>query len=141
MDLKLICFFVSSHFEISEEDLFKKTRKREILIPRQIFHFLSRKHTKNTFKSIGVFSNGEHRKKIDHATVIHSVNDIQDKIDINDNFVVSSIKEIEKNIRKYMLSVHLIPVDVDLLRLAVKNTQRNHITTPNDNRGKKETVL
>jgi chromosomal replication initiator protein len=64
----LIFDTVCAYFGISKKDILSKTRKREIVIPRQILIYLIKEKCSLTLKRIGkIFS-------CDHTTIIHSCN-------------------------------------------------------------------
>lgn len=72
---------VCEYIQCTPEELQTKTRKREVVIGRQICHYLSREYTKNSLASIG------HRfGKKDHATVKHSKKTICDLMDGDKDF-------------------------------------------------------
>ncbi|PIE72560.1 MAG: chromosomal replication initiator protein DnaA [Deltaproteobacteria bacterium] len=74
LNVTAICDLVCEQFKISSGDLFSKSRKKSVAIPRQMAMYLARKHTRETLADIGrVF----HR---DHSTVVHSIKVISDKI-------------------------------------------------------------
>ncbi len=67
---KLVC----SEFSISEQDIMSKSRKRNIVKPRQVAMFLARKYTDQPIKTIG-----SSFKKY-HATAIYSVNTVEKEL-------------------------------------------------------------
>ncbi len=83
---------VARHFEISIEELKSSKRNKEILIPREIAMYLTRKITKNSLPEIkakfGVKS---------HATIINACKKIEKEIEKNPE-LREKIKEIEKEI-------------------------------------------
>lgn len=66
---KLVC----EYFEISVDMVKSLTRKREIVQARQISMFLTKNHTKSSFKTIGTFFGGR-----DHSTVIYGCQTVED---------------------------------------------------------------
>src|SRR3972149_1007530 len=64
----LICDFL----KVDENKIRDKTRKKEIVLARQIAMFLSKELTKSSLKTIGLHFGGR-----DHSTVIHSCNTIE----------------------------------------------------------------
>jgi hypothetical protein len=70
-------------YHITNEQLEIVSRKREIVTPRQIGHFVAWKMTKETLSSIGFFFG-----KKDHATVLNSVKKIQNRLDTEKDFVI-----------------------------------------------------
>lgn len=86
MEEKLIRYFaleIIQFYNISIFELFRKTRKRQIVEPRQILHSITKMILKNkiTFETIGKHTGG-----FDHATVLYSVNVISDLINTNREF-------------------------------------------------------
>ena len=67
---------VTQHFGISKETLVSKTRKREILYPRQIVAYLLHTTTTLTYFEISLFLGGK-----EHTTALHSVGTIKDLMD------------------------------------------------------------
>lgn len=65
-------------YDIDEKDLFSNTRKKEIVVPRQIVMYLLKEELKLSFSSIGRKFNHK-----DHSTVIHSYNKIKNEIKKN----------------------------------------------------------
>lgn len=70
-----IIYKICSYFDISEDMLFKKNRKRDIVYPRQIGAYLMCRHTNLTLKDIASFLCLK-----DHTTVIHNRDKIADLI-------------------------------------------------------------
>jgi chromosomal replication initiator protein len=64
---QLILKSVSDFYGISLQDLVKRSRKKEIVRPRQIAMYLLREETKSSFPEIGQKLGGR-----DHSTVIHA---------------------------------------------------------------------
>ena len=83
---------VCDYYNIKDEDLKAKTRKRSIREPRQIATFLIRKtNEKVTMKRIGeVFLQ-------DHTTVIHNITAVQNQIDTDAEFK-ATVYQIESHI-------------------------------------------
>ena len=80
---------VCSALSIDENKLRDKTRKKEIVLARQLAMFFSKELTKSSLKTIGLHFGGR-----DHSTVIHSCNSIE-KMQQED----SSIKTLVENLR------------------------------------------
>lgn len=59
---------VADHFKITVADLKSKSRKKEIVYPRQVAVYFAKEYTDLPLKSIGVHFGGR-----DHSTIIHSV--------------------------------------------------------------------
>ena len=64
---------VAKFYNLTVEEIKSKTRRKEVVGPRQVAMFLSKEHTKHSLKAIGYHYGGR-----DHATVIHAVKCIQD---------------------------------------------------------------
>jgi len=62
---------VAKHFGINENLLRDKTRKKEVVIPRQIAVYLTKELTNYSLKTIGLHFGGR-----DHSTVLHAVNSV-----------------------------------------------------------------
>ncbi|HEX9650893.1 MAG TPA: chromosomal replication initiator protein DnaA [Cyclobacteriaceae bacterium] len=84
---------VSEYYKIDLNDLKAKTRKKEIVIARQIAMYFSKEYTNHSLKSIGYHFGGR-----DHSTVIHAVQSVNDMIDTNNNFK-SSIEDLKKRLK------------------------------------------
>jgi chromosomal replication initiator protein len=69
--LKKVCDFYS----VKQDDIYTKSRKRNIVQVRQVSMYLAQKHTSLSCSRIGMLVG-----KRDHATVIHSVNQIEDRL-------------------------------------------------------------
>lgn len=80
---------VCSVLSIDENKLRDKTRKKEIVLARQLAMFFSKELTKSSLKTIGLHFGGR-----DHSTVIHSCNSIE-QMQQED----SSIKNLVENLR------------------------------------------
>ncbi len=81
---------VAEYFHLKPSDLKDKTRKKEIVIARQVAMYFSKEYTNHSLKSIGYHFGGR-----DHSTVIHAVQSVNDMIDTNANFrnSVGDLKE------------------------------------------------
>lgn len=84
---------VSDYFKVELDDLKAKTRKREIVIARQVAMYFSKDYTNHSLKSIGYHFGGR-----DHSTVIHAVQSVNDMIDTNAKFRYS-IDELKKKLK------------------------------------------
>lgn len=79
---------VLKHYGLDRDTVFeKKTRKREIVVARQIIMSFYKKYTKMSLKSIGEQFRGDTPgKRKDHTTVIHSIQTVKDLCDTDPNF-------------------------------------------------------
>lgn len=84
---------VSEYYKIATDDLKAKTRKKEIVIARQIAMYFSKEYTNHSLKSIGYHFGGR-----DHSTVIHAVQSVNDMMDTNSNFK-NSIEDLKKKLK------------------------------------------
>ncbi len=88
---------VADHFEVSIEKLQGKTRKRAVVIARQLSMYLAKNYTKSSLKTIGDNFGGR-----DHSTVIYSVKAVQDLID-TDILFKGTVAELEKKVQLSLL--------------------------------------
>ena len=70
---------VADFYNISLADLVKRSRKKEIVKPRQIAMFLLREETKLSFPEIGQKLGGR-----DHSTVIHACDKIKNEVSVDE---------------------------------------------------------
>ena len=84
---------VSEYYKLKVDQLKDKTRKKEIVIARQIAMYFSKEYTNHSLKSIGYHFGGR-----DHSTVIHAVQSINDLMDTNSNFK-NSVEDIKKKLK------------------------------------------
>ena len=81
---------VSEYFNVPTEDLKAKTRKKEIVIARQLAMYFTKDYTNHSLKSIGSHFGGR-----DHSTVIHALQSVSDMLDTDARFR-SSVSELQK---------------------------------------------
>lgn len=79
---KIIIKVVSEFYDIKEEDLINQSRKREIVLPRQICMYLMREELKNSYPFIGDKFGGR-----DHTTVMHACEKIGKEVQNNENLI------------------------------------------------------
>ena len=84
---------VADHFTVPVEKLQGKTRKRSIVIARQLSMYLAKKLTGKSLKAIGDKFGGR-----DHSTVIYSCNTVQDLM-ATDAIFKETVAELEKKIK------------------------------------------
>ena len=91
---KHIIDVVSEYFDIDTKDIIGKSRKKELVYPRQITMFLMRQESNTSYPTIGQELGGR-----DHTTAMHAYNKIQKEIKENDkiNQDIESIKQQLKN--------------------------------------------
>ena len=66
---------IAQYYEIAEKSIYEKTRKKEVVKPRQIIMYILREEFGVSYPSIGEKLGGR-----DHTTVIHSCEKIKDEI-------------------------------------------------------------
>lgn len=84
---------VADHFSVPVEKLQGKTRKRSIVIARQLSMYLAKNLTDKSLKTIGDNFGGR-----DHSTVIYSCKTVQDLME-TDIIFKDTVAELEKKIR------------------------------------------
>jgi chromosomal replication initiator protein len=84
---------VGEHFQITVAELKDKTRKKEIVIARQVAMYLCKEYTNHSLKSIGYHFGGR-----DHSTVIHAVQSVSDAMDVDSKFS-DQIQGLKKKMR------------------------------------------
>lgn len=92
ISIELITKIVCEHFNIEENKLREKNRRKEIVLARQIAMFLSKSLTKSSLKTIGLHFGGR-----DHSTVIHSQTCIEQLVQ-NDPKVKEIIDSLKNKI-------------------------------------------
>jgi chromosomal replication initiator protein len=88
-----IKLLVAEYFKVPVEKLHGKTRKRDIVIARQLSMYLAKNFTTNTLKDIGKNFGGR-----DHTTVLYSVKAVQDLMD-TDLVFKDKVVELEKQVQ------------------------------------------
>jgi chromosomal replication initiator protein len=69
---------VSDFYNIEENSIYEKTRKKEVVKPRQVIMYLLREDLNISYPSIGEKLGGR-----DHTTVIHSCEKVKEDIKSN----------------------------------------------------------
>lgn len=78
---------IADFFQVSIADLKSKSRKKEVVYPRQLAMFLAKEYTDLPLKSIGYHFGGR-----DHSTVIHSIQSI--------NLLMDETPDVEETLQK-----------------------------------------
>lgn len=73
--------FVAEYFGVAVDLLKDKTRKREIVVARQVSMYFAKEYTNMSLKSIGAHFGGR-----DHSTVIHAITAVNDLMDTDKRF-------------------------------------------------------
>ena len=93
ISVEFIQDLVANHFDVPVEKLSGKTRKRHIVVARQLSMYLAKKMTDQSLKAIGDMFGGR-----DHSTVIYSCKTVQDLLD-TDMIFKDTVVELEKKIK------------------------------------------
>ncbi|HHL72632.1 MAG TPA: chromosomal replication initiator protein DnaA [Bacteroidetes bacterium] len=83
---------VAGYYNIPDDMLRAKTRKKEVALARQMAMYHAKNHTKHSLKTIGLHFGGR-----DHSTVIHAITTI-DNLRKKDKLIASDIENINKKI-------------------------------------------
>ena len=78
---------IADYFQVTIADLKSKSRKKEVVYPRQLAMFLAKEYTDLPLKSIGYHFGGR-----DHSTVIHSIQTI--------NLLMDETPDVEETLQK-----------------------------------------
>lgn len=89
---------VADHFELPVEILQGKTRKRQVVIARQLSMYLAKKLTDRSLKAIGANFGGR-----DHSTVIYSCRTVQDLME-TDAILKDTVSELERKVKMSLSS-------------------------------------
>ena len=84
---------VCNHFNVTQQNVFSRSRKREYVLVRQVSMYLAQKYTKMPASRIGQLIGNR-----DHSTVIHSCSTIEKRLKIDKDFH-NEMTEIEKSFR------------------------------------------
>jgi len=89
LTIETITKVVCDHLGVAENKIRDKTRKKEIVLARQIAMFLAKELTLSSLKTIGLHFGGR-----DHSTVIHACNSIEENIgkDISFQNIIDDIR-------------------------------------------------
>jgi chromosomal replication initiation ATPase DnaA len=89
---------IAKHFNIKVEDLYNRSRKTEVLIPRQLAMYFIREKTKIGLKEIADSFIG-----FDHTTVMNSVKQVQNAIDTQDERMYLHYLAIKSKLNNVLL--------------------------------------
>jgi chromosomal replication initiator protein len=84
---------VAAYFGIPVELLEGKTRKHEVVLPRQIAMYLAKQLTSLSLKSIGLHFGGR-----DHTTVLHSISMVENYV-ATDSAIAQAVAQLERKLR------------------------------------------
>lgn len=74
LNFEMIAQSVAAHYGLAPDDIFSKSRKREISDARQMIMYMAKKHAHMPFKAIGT------RLSRNHSTVIHACKNIEERL-------------------------------------------------------------
>lgn len=80
LNIETITKLVSEYYRIPEEVLKANSRKRDIVIPRQVAMYLTKELTRSSLQIIGNFFGGK-----DHTTVMHAIKQVQRQLAEDDD--------------------------------------------------------
>jgi len=92
LSIETITRVVCEHLGVAENKIRDKTRKKEIVLARQIAMFLAKELTLSSLKTIGLHFGGR-----DHSTVIHACNSI-DEYKLKDVSFAKILEEIKNKL-------------------------------------------
>jgi len=115
-DVLKVC---SMDFSINLEDIFVKSRKRELVNYRQVFYYVAKKNTRASYERIIFFINDRFKFKQDHSTLVHSRKQVEDLKSVDKGF-----KRLVDNINykintSQTIGLHLVVSDVKLLESCI----------------------
>ena len=93
LNFEMITQSVSSYYHIEPDDIFTKSRKREISDARQMVMFLAKKHAKMPLTAIGT------RLSRTHATVLYACKNIEERLPIEKQ-LQEDVAKIESDLLK-----------------------------------------
>jgi len=88
ISVKEVIKLVSDFYNVNEESVYDKTRKKEVVKPRQVIMYILREDFNVSFPSIGEKMGGR-----DHTTVIHSCEKVKEDLK-TDSVLVEEISQI-----------------------------------------------
>ncbi len=92
VSIESITKIVCNYFKIDENKIRDKTRKKEVVLARQISMYLSKELTKSSLKTIGLHFGGR-----DHSTVIHACSAIENDKE-SDMLLKDTLETLKNNI-------------------------------------------
>ncbi|SEQ07125.1 chromosomal replication initiator protein DnaA [Neolewinella agarilytica] len=84
---------VADYYDLEVEKLASSTRRRHVVLARQISMFLVKEYTDQSLKAIGRMFGGR-----DHSTVLYSIKTVRDLMETNDE-IKKALGELERKIR------------------------------------------
>src|SRR6185312_3462006 len=88
LSVKDVVKVVSEFYNIDEESIYNKTRRKEVVRPRQVVMYILREDFNISFPSIGDKLGGR-----DHTTIIHSYEKMKEEVKI-DSLLAQEITQL-----------------------------------------------
>ena len=88
VSIKNVVEVVAGFYNIPEKILYDRTRKKEVVKPRQIIMYLMREDLQSSYPFIGAKLGGR-----DHTTVIHAYEKVKGDLQV-DNLLTQEIEQI-----------------------------------------------
>ncbi|MEO0734799.1 MAG: chromosomal replication initiator protein DnaA, partial [Bacteroidota bacterium] len=84
---------VAEYYNLDVEKLASATRRRQVVLARQVSMYLVKEYTEQSLKAIGRLFGGR-----DHSTVLYSIKTVKDLMETNDE-IKKALMELERKIR------------------------------------------
>lgn len=116
LNKELLLEIVCSICEVDQKEVFGRSRKREVVMARQIFCYFARNYLTMKLTAIGEFLGGK-----DHTTIIHGIMKVKEFLSIGDDLVMSRVNLVNAEIKtkhenEVLLNVY-VPFSVDVFEL------------------------
>lgn len=102
-ETKLLLFIVSRARNIEMDKIFRKSRKREIVLSRQIIQYFLKKHTGFSLEKIAKETGG-----LDHSLIPHTIKTINNLLEVRDEEVCGLYDCVNKSIAEYLVRDKII---------------------------------
>jgi hypothetical protein len=115
LGIEYIIDVVCEYFNLDKLLFQSKSRKRELVQPRQIAHYFAKKYTKSSLAYIG--------KRIgvkDHATVLHSLKTVNGYLGYDKEFI-AWVDDIDKILKKKYDEIVLYQISKQEIKETVKD--------------------
>jgi len=90
---QLVVNAICHAFEITEEQLCSRSRRREVASARQMYYKVTRDYLGMTLKAIGGSLRAD-RPAYDHTTVMHSIRLVNNLMSVNDENVIQRYQQV-----------------------------------------------
>lgn len=90
-----ICKIICETTGVSLEKVRQKTRKREVVVTRQLIAYYGREYTDLSLVKIGKIIGGK-----DHTTVLHSWNKVMEYLHSSDSYICDAMAKISDKLQK-----------------------------------------